>query len=82
MLGCGMTNPVPKHSKGKHAPLRPQPDARAIVEPQPSTFWLLGRYFKPLTPPDALHPLGNEPPACGAQQRSDAELDRIAGLGQ
>ena len=60
--------------------LRPQPDTRTIVEPQPSAFRLFGRYFKPFTLPDALHPLAINPPACGAQQRGDAAIT-IAAIG-
>jgi hypothetical protein len=41
----------------------PQPNAGAVVEPQPPAFRLSGRYFQPLTPPYALHPLGIDPPA-------------------
>src|SRR5215471_12605990 len=47
--------------------LWPQPDEGAVVEPQPSTFRLSGRYLEPFTPPDALHPLGVDAPALGAR---------------
>ena len=60
--------------------LWPQPDTRAIVEPQPSAFRLFGRYFKPFTLPDAQHPFAINPPACGAQQRGDAAI-AIAAIG-
>ena len=60
--------------------LWPQPDTRTIVEPQPSAFRLFGRYFKPFTLPDALHPLAINPPAGGAQQHGDAAIT-IAAIG-
>jgi hypothetical protein len=40
--------------------LRPQPDARAIVEPEPPFLGLLLRHFQPLPPPDRLDPLRYE----------------------
>jgi hypothetical protein len=51
--------------------LRPQPDARAVVEPEPALLRLLPRHFQPLPPPDPLHPLAVHPPAGLAQQRGD-----------
>ncbi len=54
--------------------LWPQPDAGAVVEPQPPAFRLSGRYFEPLTPPDALYPLGVDPPAFGSQQGGNAPI--------
>jgi hypothetical protein len=41
---------------------------------------LFGRYFKPFTPPDALHPLAINPPAGGAQQHGDAAV-AVAAIG-
>src|SRR5512139_627544 len=36
--------------------LGPQPDARAVVEPEPSSPRLSLRYFESFLPPDPLHP--------------------------
>ena len=60
--------------------LRPQAKARTIVEPQPSAFGLLAGHFKPLPPPDSLHPLGINPPAFGTRQRRDAAV-AVAAVG-
>src|SRR5690606_22489113 len=38
-------------------PLRPQTDARAVVEPQTPAFRLFGRDLQPLTSPDPLNTL-------------------------
>jgi hypothetical protein len=53
--------------------LWPQANTRTVVEPQPPAFRLFGRYFQPLTPPDALHPFGIDPPA---STRSSAVMRR------
>src|SRR6266576_6959064 len=50
-------------------PLRAQPDTRAIVQPQSSPRFLLGGYFQPFAPPDALHTIFPHSPACTPQQR-------------
>jgi hypothetical protein len=55
-------------------PLRPQPDAGAIVEPEPGPFRLLLRHLQPLAPPDPLDPLVVHPPAGLTQQRRDAAI--------
>src|ERR1700677_2199684 len=60
--------------------LWPQPDTRTIVEPQPSAFRLFGRYFKPLTPPDTLHPFAINLPAIDAQERGNPAI-AIAAVG-
>jgi len=44
------------------------------MEPQPASVGLFRRYLEPRTPPDALHPLGIDPPAFGPQQRRNAAL--------
>jgi hypothetical protein len=54
--------------------LRPQADTGPVIEPQSAPFRLSRRYFQPLTPPDALHPLGIDPPALRARQRGDAAI--------
>jgi hypothetical protein len=53
---------------------RPQTDTGPISEPQPSSFGLSCRDFQPLPPPDALHPLGVNPPAFDPQQGGDAAI--------
>ncbi len=52
-------------------PLRPQPDAGLIRQPQPAPFRLTLRHLQPLPTPDPLHPLGVHQPARAAQQRRD-----------
>ena len=37
--------------------LWPQPDAGAVVQPQPTALWLLLRHLQALEPPDPLHAL-------------------------
>ena len=44
----------------------PEPDARAIVEPQPTPFRLPSGHFQPLLPPDPLHTLVVHLPALDA----------------
>ncbi len=36
--------------------LRSQPNTRAIVQPQPTAFWLTLGHLQPFAPPDPLHP--------------------------
>ena len=48
---------------------RPQPDARSVVEPQPTSLRLPLRDLQPLLPPDPLHPLVVHPPALDAELR-------------
>jgi hypothetical protein len=50
------------------AMLRPQPDARSVCEPEPSSFGLLPGDLQPLASPDPLDPLVVDEPACSAQQ--------------
>ena len=45
------------------AMLRPQPDARAVRQPEPPAFGLLGGNLEPLSPPDPLDPLVVDDPA-------------------
>lgn len=47
-----------------------QPDARPVIEPEPTALRLLLRHFEPLPPPDALDPLAVHMPAGIAQQGS------------
>jgi hypothetical protein len=54
--------------------LRPQPNARAIVEPQ-SPSWLLFLWnLQPLATPDSLYPVFAYLPARMLQQRRDAAI--------
>jgi len=44
-------------------PLRPQPDARAVVQPKAPALGLFLRHFQPFPPPDAIHALDAHLPA-------------------
>jgi hypothetical protein len=52
----------------------PKPHARAIVEPQPSSWLLPFRYFQPFATPDPLHSILAHLPASMLQQRRDAAV--------
>ena len=52
-------------------PLRPQPHARAVIQPEPSSWPLFLRYFQPFATPDALHSIFPHLPARCPQQRRD-----------
>jgi len=52
-------------------PLRPQPHAGAVGQPQPAALGLPGRHLEPLPAPDPLDPLVVHQPARVPQQRSD-----------
>ena len=50
------------------AMLRPQADARAVIEPEPAAWLLLSGYFEPLTTPDPLNPItAHLPPGVNKQ---------------
>ena len=51
-----------------------QPNARAIVEPQPATWLLSLRNFQPFAPPDALYPIVANPPSRTLQQHRNATI--------
>ncbi len=53
------------------AVLWPQPDARAVCEPQASSLGLLGWDLQPLLAPDPLHPLVVHKPARLPQEGAD-----------
>ena len=53
---------------------RSKPDARTVVQPQPTALRLLVRHFQPLPPPDTLDPLDVHNPASLVQHRSDAAI--------
>ena len=55
-------------------PLGPQADARAVVEPEASTFGLFLRDFQPFPPPDAVDALDAHLPAFVDQQSADAPV--------
>ena len=61
--------------------LRPQPDARAVSEPEAAAFGLFLRHFQPFPSPDALDPLLVHPPAFDAQQSADPPI-AIAAVGR
>lgn len=50
---------------------RPQPHARAVIQPETAAFWLFHRYFQPLSPPDAVNPLLVHIPAVVPEQSCD-----------
>lgn len=54
--------------------LRPQPHARAVVEPEPASPGLSAWNFQALAPPDPLDPLVVRLPALTAQQRRDPAI--------
>jgi hypothetical protein len=58
--------------------LRPQPKARAIVEPEMSAFRLFGRHFQPLASPDPLDTFLVHRPAGSTQQRRDPAISVAA----
>ena len=51
-----------------------QPDARSIVQPDPSLLWLFHWHFKPLTSPQALDTLVIHLPARVSQQSCYATI--------
>ena len=48
--------------------LRPEPNARPVIQPKPSFLSLLLWHFQPFTSPNALDPLVVHTPACVVQQ--------------
>ena len=56
------------------APLRPQPHAGAVVEPQPAARLLLLRNLQPFAAPDPLHPILANIPARFPQLDGDASI--------
>ena len=56
------------------APLRPQTDARSVVEPEPAALGLSRGDLQPLPSPDALDPFLVHRPARGPQQRRDPAI--------
>ena len=54
--------------------LRSATDTRAVVQPEPSSFGLLLRYFQALLTPDSLHSLVIHPPTLLPKQRRDPAI--------
>jgi len=50
---------------------RTKPDARTIVEPEPTAFSLFSRHFQTLLLPDTLDPFVVDPPTIQPKQRMD-----------
>ena len=55
-------------------PLRPQPDAGPVGQPQPPALWLARRHLQPLPAPDPLHPLVVHQPTRIPQQGGDLAI--------
>ena len=55
-------------------PLRPQPHARSIIEPQAAPFWLFARHFQPLPSPDQPHTLDVHAPTFVDQHPADPTI--------
>src|SRR5262249_31529737 len=55
-------------------PVRPQPNARSVGQPEPAALGLLMGNLEPLTLPDTLDPLVVDCPAPLAQQRGDLAI--------
>src|SRR5271156_1475917 len=71
VVGFGAHEVVTPHMVGMH---RPQPNARAVVEPQPASWSLPLRNLQALTSPDALDAVLADPPAVALQERRDAAI--------
>lgn len=54
--------------------LRPQTDARPVIEPEAAFLWLLLWDLQPLPPPDPFDPLHVDDPACLTQKGRDAPI--------
>jgi hypothetical protein len=53
---------------------RPQTDARSVVEPETSAFWLFLGNLQPLTPPDPFNAFLVYPPASRLQERRNPAI--------
>src|SRR5665213_2369971 len=62
-------------------PFRPQSDARAIIEPEPTSLWLLLRNLQPLQPPDPLDAFDVHHPPGVSQHGCDPSIAITAVLG-
>ena len=54
--------------------LRPETDARAVIQPQPASLRLFHGNLQPLTAPQAFDPLIVQMPACISQHRGDPPI--------
>jgi len=54
--------------------LRPKPDARTFIQPEPAALGLSVRNFEPLTPPYPFNPFDVHHPARTVQHRRDAAI--------
>src|SRR5829696_2510848 len=70
-MGSALNKVEAPHVMG---PLRPQPDAGAVVEPQPTAWPVLFGNLEPFTAPDALNPIPTHRPACHLQQGRDPPI--------
>jgi hypothetical protein len=61
IMGVALNKVEAPHVMG---PLGPQPDAGAIMEPQPASGLVPLRNLQPFTAPDALNPIPTHRPAC------------------
>lgn len=61
---------------------RSEADARAVIQPQPFSFRLLGGHFKAFLTPDPLDPLTVHPPACAFEQGRDPAVAVASVLGR
>ena len=67
MGGAPVGAPKPK----RQIKTRPQPDARAVIQPQPPALWLSLWHLQPLPAPDPFNALLVHQPAGVPQQRRD-----------
>jgi hypothetical protein len=64
IMGAALNKVEAPHVMGS---LGPQPNAGAVVEPQPASRLMLLGHLQPLTAPDALYPIPAHTPACCLQ---------------
>jgi len=55
----------------------PEPDARAVVQPEPASWPMFSGYLEPLTAPDPLDAITTNPPASLDQQRGDPTIASV-----
>src|SRR5690606_22014446 len=53
---------------------RSKPDARSVIQPEPSSLWVPVRYFQPFATPNPLDPLGIHRPSFLSKQCGDAAV--------
>jgi hypothetical protein len=52
----------------------PQPNARAVIQPETTALWLFHWNLQPFTPPDAVNPLLVHMPAIISEERCDPAI--------